>query len=80
VRHSKSDPRCPLWVKSGHCAVWNPCPLYPQKRTLVVRVEMSALCQKRTSVECFGCSLTAKADSWEQLSVEKIEQRPDACN
>jgi len=25
------------------------CPLYPQKRTLVERVGMSALCQKRTS-------------------------------
>ena len=24
------------------------CPLYPQKRTLVERVEMSALCQKQT--------------------------------
>jgi hypothetical protein len=24
------------------------CPLYPQKRTLVERVGMSALCQKRT--------------------------------
>ena len=24
------------------------CPLYPQKRTLVERVAMSALCQKRT--------------------------------
>jgi len=31
-------PRCPLWG----------CPLYPQKRTLVEQVGMSALCQKRT--------------------------------
>src|SRR5262245_8333764 len=40
---------CPLWVKSGHCngsAEWL---LYPQKRTLNERVEMSALCHKRTS-------------------------------
>jgi len=31
-------PRCPLWG----------CPLYPQKRTLIITVVMSALCQKRT--------------------------------
>src|SRR6516165_2794929 len=40
--------RCPLWVKSGHDAPQIQCPLYPQKRTLVERVGMSALCHKRT--------------------------------
>src|SRR5215468_633581 len=30
---ANSDRRCPLWVKSGHCAVSGRCPLYPQKRT-----------------------------------------------
>jgi len=40
--------RCPLWVKSGHSPRFVRCPLYPQKRTLVKRVGMSALCQKRT--------------------------------
>ena len=35
-------------VKSGHCAVSGRCLLYPQKRTLIERVRMSALCQKRT--------------------------------
>src|SRR5262249_16073089 len=40
--------RCPLWVKSGHQRHVDPCPLYPQKRTLVKCVGMSALCQKRT--------------------------------
>src|SRR5262249_37576531 len=39
---------CPLWVKSGHCAVSGRCPLYPQKRTLAVEITMSALCQKQT--------------------------------
>jgi hypothetical protein len=30
------------------------CPLYPQKRTLLERVEMSALCQKRTLCSAVG--------------------------
>ena len=40
--------RCPLWVKNRHGNQLAQCPLYPQKRTLVERVRMSALCQKRT--------------------------------
>jgi hypothetical protein len=39
---------CPLWVKSRHSAMSKQCPLCPQKRTLVERVVMSALCQKRS--------------------------------
>src|SRR5262249_33901335 len=39
---------CPLWVKSAHRGAYNQCLLYPQKRTLIERVGMSALCQKRT--------------------------------
>src|SRR5262249_52794875 len=39
---------CPLWVISGHCAVSDRCPLYPQKRTLPPDRPMSAMCQKRT--------------------------------
>src|SRR6516164_7470898 len=38
----------PLWVISGNFAKSGRCPLYPQKRTLVKRVVMSALCQKQT--------------------------------
>src|SRR6516162_11414438 len=34
---------CPLWVKSRHHGVSNQCPLYPQKRTLRQRKQMSAL-------------------------------------
>src|SRR5262252_1251077 len=34
---------CPLWVKSRHQRMSAECPLYPQKRTLVERVGMSAL-------------------------------------
>jgi hypothetical protein len=41
--------RCPLWVKSRHCGISNQCPLYPQKRTWLSTVVMSALCQKQTS-------------------------------
>ena len=37
--------RCPLRVKSGHCAVSGRCPLYPQKRTWSGASPMSALCQ-----------------------------------
>src|SRR5262249_41762048 len=44
----QSLPR-PLWVKSRHQGALYQCPLYPQKRTSVERVGMSALCQKRTS-------------------------------
>src|SRR5262249_31861110 len=41
-------PRCLLWVKSRHRGTSNQCPLYPQKQTLELAREMSALCQKQT--------------------------------
>ena len=41
--------QCPLWVKSRHRGPSAQCPLYPQKRTLELSLEMSALCQKETS-------------------------------
>jgi hypothetical protein len=47
VRPKRAAPR-PLWVKSGHSGRSLPCPLYPQKRTLLSDSWMSALCQKRT--------------------------------
>ena len=40
--------RYPLWVKSGHSLTFGRCLLYRQKRTLIERVGMSALCQKQT--------------------------------
>src|SRR5215831_11241548 len=46
---------CPLWVKSRHRGTSDQCPLYPQKRTLIERVGMSALCQKRTSLNDRVC-------------------------
>src|SRR6516162_4324652 len=45
---AKSARSYPLWVISGHCRLSGRCPLYPQKRTLVERIGMSAKCQKRT--------------------------------
>jgi hypothetical protein len=39
--------KCPLWVISRHRSTFNQCPLCPQKRTLLTRWGMSALCQKQ---------------------------------
>jgi hypothetical protein len=39
---SNEDSVCPLWVKSGHDDKPARCPLYPQKQTFWVAVEMSA--------------------------------------
>ena len=41
--HSDVRRRCPLWVKSRDSAMSRRCPLYPQKRTLIERVGVSAL-------------------------------------
>ena len=38
----------PLRVKSGHSGSFARCLLYPQKRTSILSLQMSALCQKRT--------------------------------
>src|SRR5262249_16254418 len=46
--HPNEPPPCPLWVRNGHAQGKHRCPLYPQKRTLIERVGMSALCQKQT--------------------------------
>src|SRR5262249_6036391 len=43
-----SGTECPLWVKSRHWGTSDQCPRYPQKRTSVSAIAMSALCQKRT--------------------------------
>src|SRR5262249_21119143 len=40
-------PTWSLWVKCASNAVLLGCPIFPQKRTLVERVVMSASCQKR---------------------------------
>src|SRR5215831_18398328 len=47
-RASRGSRRPTLCIKSGHRSTSNQCLLYPQKRTLVERVGMSASCQKRT--------------------------------
>src|SRR5262249_34573379 len=50
LKASTLRPRCPLWVKSRHMQCKRSCPLYPQKRTCALQLEMSALGQKRTSI------------------------------
>src|SRR5262249_54336627 len=42
---------CPLWVISGHSSAPARCPLCPQRQTLELSPEMSASCQKRTSLQ-----------------------------
>ena len=55
--------QCPLWVKSRHTGRSEQCPLYPQERTLVERIVMSALCQKRTHApqQLFDARIVGKA-------------------
>jgi len=59
----RTDVLAPACV-GNHCPLLRQCPLYPQKRTLVERVDMSALCQKRReSGHCgarLACPLSAK--------------------
>ena len=38
----------PLWVNNGHLCKLEECPLYPQKRTSLSAIAMSAKCQKQT--------------------------------
>jgi hypothetical protein len=45
IRCWPGDYRAGSWIPKGPASR---CPLYPQKRTLVERVVMSALCQKQT--------------------------------
>ena len=37
-----------LWVSSGHQGADRGCPLYPQKRTCLEAVAMSAMCHEQT--------------------------------
>src|SRR6516164_9437748 len=56
---------CPLWVISGQSVILEPCPLYPQKRTNRRRLDLSALCQKRTHApqQKYRYSITLSARS-----------------
>src|SRR5215472_10560943 len=51
--------RCPLWVKSGHSLTFGRCLLYRQKRTLIERVGMSALCHVWTAPSWQGIFTSA---------------------
>jgi len=65
---------CPLWVKSGHRGTSGQCLLYPQKRTLVERVGMSALCQKRTSAS-FRLAIHRRAESPTRSGIPPLQSR-----
>jgi hypothetical protein len=52
VALNRAAAQCPLWVKSGHSAMSRGCPLYPQKRTLIERVGMSAFVPKADILRC----------------------------
>ena len=54
---------CPLWVKSRPRGTSNQCPLYPQKRTSLRVIGMSALCQKRTLRLSRDIGFSAKTDA-----------------
>ena len=59
--------RCPLWVKSGHRSTSAQCPLYPQKRTSLSAIAVSALPIIRTS-RCLPLALYALPRSLRQAS------------
>jgi hypothetical protein len=61
--------RVPI-VLRFRCAVSGRCPLYPQKRTLVERSGMSALCQKRTSADSFDHFVSAGEEHRRYLESE----------
>src|SRR5215469_8195234 len=65
---------CPLWVKSRHRSTTGSCPLYPQKRTLVERVGMSALCQKRT-LQRERCPLFPRKRGRSNVASTKLRHR-----
>ena len=56
-------PLGPLWAIGGHFRMWAPDPLNPRKRTCAVQLDMSAKCQKRTSLtsdlalKCGSCEV-----------------------
>ena len=50
----------PVKVRSRHCAASDQRPLYPQERTLELKLEMSALCQKQTSGLIFATERSAR--------------------
>jgi hypothetical protein len=60
----------PLWVISGNFAKSGRYPLYPQKRTSVERVDMSALCQKHISDELIYGNAAGRSLMWSVVAQE----------
>ena len=69
---------CPLWVKSGHSTTFDRCPLCPQKRTLRLSREMSALCQKRTLARCMErACIMDRGSLWPSADLGLPSSRPE---
>jgi hypothetical protein len=49
-----------------------PCPLYPQKRTLELSREMSALCQKQTSAHLLNHLIGASKQRRRHIKAERL--------
>ena len=60
----------PLWVISGNFAKSGRYPLYPQKRTSVERVDMSALCQKHISDKLIYGNAAGRSLMWSVVAQE----------
>ena len=56
--------RLPFWLKTGHRSAADQCPLYPQKRTSMSAIAMSALCHKQT---LRPHSITSSIMGWKAL-------------
>src|SRR5262249_13015984 len=69
-KSGQSSFRCPLWVISGHSSHPKPCPLCPQKRTLISANSMSALGHNRTHALQQTSGRAFPAVSFVYLSVE----------
>ena len=58
----QQDVSSPHWVERRHPRSGDLCPLYPRKWTLIERVAMSALCQKRPLLRRNGMTQRASFD------------------
>ena len=70
----------PLWVNSGRRDELRECPLYPQKRTLPQRKQMSALCHKRTyAVQQRTSLLDRLIGGARETQIRLDRSRPKSC-
>src|SRR6516165_3272749 len=62
---------CPLWVISGHSAVSERRPLYPQKQTLSLRRLACPLCAKAKPLDNLNQKVTASHSSYDSPGTTK---------